>query len=254
MNMVRIIVVEDEKPIQLGIVSMIERMEPDYHVLGSFGNGLEAMRFLNTQAVDVVITDISMPKMDGFELAEHVRKQYPRTHIVILSGFNQFEYVRNALRKGVSDYLVKPVNKKELAQMLQQVRDRMQEEQHQREPEAEAYERKVVSTVKRIIEQAYHREIELSELANQVYLTASYVSFLFRKETGMTITDYIMQLRVTKAKELLLRQLELKTYEVGQAVGYPDAAYFNRLFKKVVGMTPRMYREQTKLSHLPNGS
>ena len=119
------------------------------------------------------------------------------------------------------------------------------------ELEPGAYERKVVSTVKKMIDQSYNREIELSELANQVFLTANYVSFLFRKETGMTITEYMMDLRITKAKELLLTQLELKTYEVGQAVGYPDAAYFNRLFKKVVGTTPRMYREQTQVSHLP---
>jgi two-component system response regulator YesN len=130
--------------------------------------------------------------------------------------------------------------------------DRMDRMLGDMELEPGAYERKVVSTVKKIIEQTYNREIELSELANHVYLTANYVSFLFRKETGMTITEYIIDLRVSKAKELLLNQLELKTYEVGQAVGYPDAAYFNRLFKKVVGTTPRMYREQTQITQLPN--
>ena len=118
MNMIRIIVVEDEKPIRLGIVSMIENMELGVHILGSFGNGMEAVQFLSRQMVDVIITDISMPRMDGFELAEHVRLHYPSTYIVILSGFNQFDYVRNALRSGVSDYLVKPVNKKELYQIL----------------------------------------------------------------------------------------------------------------------------------------
>lgn len=105
---------------------------------------------------------------------------------------------------------------------------------------------KSVETVKRWIAEHYDQPAELSHLAGLVYLTPSYLSKRFKSETGMTITDYLIEVRIKKAKQLLRQANDLKIHEVGSVVGYPDPAYFNKLFKRMVGVTPNEYK---RISH-----
>lgn len=107
-------------------------------------------------------------------------------------------------------------------------------------------ESRVVEKIKAYIREHYQTDIELSRLAEEVFLSPSYLSKLFRTETGETITDFIISCRIARAKELLDEENGLKTYEIGEMVGYPDPAYFNKVFKKVVGMTPREYRDRAR--------
>lgn len=100
-----------------------------------------------------------------------------------------------------------------------------------------------VETVKRWIHGNYDQLAELSSLASMVYLTPSYLSKLFKQETGMTITDYLIEVRIKKAKHLLKTCPDMKIHEIGCKVGYPDPAYFNKLFKRVVGVTPNEYKK-----------
>ncbi|MCM3629601.1 response regulator [Paenibacillus glycanilyticus] len=101
---------------------------------------------------------------------------------------------------------------------------------------------RVIETVKQLIQQDYDKDLELTELSEKVFLNPSYLSTLFKQEMGQTITQYVLQLRMMKAKELLKKRLDLKVYEVGEQVGYPDSIYFNKVFKKMVGITPKEYR------------
>lgn len=101
---------------------------------------------------------------------------------------------------------------------------------------------KSVEVVKRWIEEHYSEQAELSNLAGMVYLTPTYLSKLFKQETGMTITDYLIEIRIKRAKQLLADSSNLKIHEVGHEVGYPDPAYFNKLFKRMVGVTPNEYK------------
>ncbi|MEC0231846.1 response regulator [Paenibacillus alba] len=100
-----------------------------------------------------------------------------------------------------------------------------------------------VYQIKKIIELEYADMLDLNSLAKRVFLTPSYLSKLFRQEAGTTIIEYIISVRMNKAKELLLNQMQLKTYQVGELVGYRDPAYFNKQFKKVVGLTPKEFRD-----------
>lgn len=104
-------------------------------------------------------------------------------------------------------------------------------------------EHRAVETIKAYIQQHYTEEIELQHLADLVYLTPSYLSKLFKTETGETITDYSIAVRIEHAKRLLKGDQGLKTYMVGERVGYPDPAYFNKVFKKMTGKTPKEYRD-----------
>ncbi|WP_249902138.1 response regulator [Paenibacillus sp. PK3_47] len=101
---------------------------------------------------------------------------------------------------------------------------------------------KAVETVKRWVSAHYNQHADLNTLAGMVFLTPSYLSKLFKQETGMTLTDYMIEIRIRKAKQLLKNAPDLKVHEIGTEVGYPDPAYFNKLFKKVVGVTPNEYK------------
>lgn len=111
---------------------------------------------------------------------------------------------------------------------------------------ADKQEKRVVEEVKFYIQRHYTEELELSRLAEVVYLTPSYLSKLFKGETGETITDYLIAVRMERAKALLRDKRAWKTYEVGEQVGYADPAYFNKVFKKIVGCTPKEFRERVR--------
>ncbi|WP_162515348.1 response regulator [Paenibacillus pinistramenti] len=511
---IHIAVVDDEERIRQGLAKLIELTGSDFKVSGTFASAQELLDRLGTFPLDFLITDIKMPQMDGLQLIEQLRRRSPGTRLAILSGFNDFVFARQAIRYGVEDYLLKPVDQKELTELLNRIRDAVEQDKarqevsarerirlllgmnalHLREPVAQEallrleeteelhdryavfllrsetdlsrdglmrftpvwkrscrliewepgqtliiaavnpgeqertvrelgdsllqylpqhhtvrlgvsciqtgagglraayeearaglqyswYERSIkavtmaeglkrsktaadsphiykqidknlrpalelldaerirdiltqwlreveaqrpgwqelteacsvlfellrsdqseadhpaasaagpasggagaqlfipaayphweafsaallarteellrllkenrqenraVETVKVFIQQHYKEELELSRLADAVYLTPSYLSKLFRTETGETITDYIISVRIERAKELLLKEPGLKTYEVGEQVGYADPAYFNKVFKKMAGCTPKEYRERAR--------
>ena len=100
-----------------------------------------------------------------------------------------------------------------------------------------------ISEIKKIIHNEYMDDIGLEEIAEKVCLTSSYVSFIFKKETGCTLVKYLTDYRMKQAKELL-ENSNMKIVDIGKACGYSNQSYFNKLFKNYYGMTPKQYREQ----------
>ncbi|CAM4458107.1 response regulator [Paenibacillus tarimensis] len=246
----KIMLVDDEDVIRLGLGKIISRMDMGAELIGSYANGEEAWEHLSRlqeRELDLLITDIKMPMMDGLTLIEKVRERQLSVHIVVLSGFGEFEYARTALRHGVLDYLLKPVDKEQLYELLIRVGKERNQDSGYREEDGDHY---AVEQVRAILDREYGVPFELERLAEQIGMNASYLSRLFKNKTAMTITDYLIHVRIDKAKSLLLDNPSLKNYEIAQCVGYHDPVYFNKLFKKVVGMTPRDYKER-KSSRLP---
>lgn len=113
------VVVAEDEPIILNNISKKVESSVDYiHVIGKAVNGLKVLELFKTQVPDILITDIEMPGMNGLELIEQVKKKYPSVHIVILSGYNNFEYARAAIQYGVKEYILKPVSQSDLSASL----------------------------------------------------------------------------------------------------------------------------------------
>ncbi|MGG1555581.1 helix-turn-helix domain-containing protein [Paenibacillus ferrarius] len=100
----------------------------------------------------------------------------------------------------------------------------------------------VVENVKAMLETQFASNLSLDIIAKEVFVSPVYLSFLFKQVEGINLTDYITQVRMDKAKQLLLGS-NLKTYEIANRVGYQDEKYFSRLFKKRIGMTPTEFRQ-----------
>lgn len=116
--MIRVLIVEDEPPIQRRTKRMIEHIDEDFHVAAIAGDGEEALEIMRAEHFDVLFTDIRMPVMDGMKLMNQVRRLYPNCAIVVLSGYQDFEYVSTAVRAQAVDYLLKPVAGETLEKLL----------------------------------------------------------------------------------------------------------------------------------------
>jgi two-component system response regulator YesN len=102
---------------------------------------------------------------------------------------------------------------------------------------------RIIHKIRSIVQEGYARELSIAKIAEEVFLTPNYISLIFKKETGETITDYITRIRIGKAKELL-RTTDLKVMEISERVGYENPHYFSTVFKKTVGLHPLKYRSQ----------
>lgn len=241
--MKRVVIIDDEELIRIGMTKLIEESGRNYRVIGAFSNGKEALNTLMNADIDVVITDIRMPEMDGLELIKVVRDMNIDVSFIILSGYSDFEYARTALRYDVKDYILKPIDQNELFACIDKI-DCGNDEDTQLDNELGKGNKRVVDMVKQIIETEYDKNINLTEIANRVYLNPKYLSRMFKKETGLNIIDYLLHVRINMAKQLLRENLDFKVYEVANMVGYTDSVFFNKLFKKLVGMTPKEYKDQ----------
>lgn len=130
--MIRVMVVEDEPPIAQSIQKLTEEYSGQVQVVHIAINGKRALEYLEAHPVDLVFTDIKMPIMTGLELSRRISEAYPDIITVIVSGFQDFEFARTAIRYGVNNYLLKPVSRDAIHEVL----DNVAEELAQREQES----------------------------------------------------------------------------------------------------------------------
>lgn len=129
--MIRVFVVEDEPAAMRALVSVIESKCPDCRIAGTAENGREALDRIRENPPDIVVTDIRMPIMDGLALTEAVRSEFPEIFTILLSGVQEFSYAQKAIRFGVSDYLLKPVQLQQLQGLLTELGRRKADQDRQ---------------------------------------------------------------------------------------------------------------------------
>lgn len=120
--MYQVIVVDDEQVIRNGIRNFINYEIEDFNVLDCFCDGMEAIEFLKTNDIDLVISDIKMTHVSGIELAKYISESKPSAKVILLSGYREFEYARSAIQYGVINYILKPTNFEEFREILNQVK------------------------------------------------------------------------------------------------------------------------------------
>ena len=151
--------------------------------------------------------------------------------VIVLSGYADFEYARQAIKYGVTEYLLKPVDETSLGESIQACIDRIAQQRDL------VQEENVSKRVIAYINAHYQEDIFLDKLAEEFNFSTKYLSSLVKNETGKSFSTYLTDLRLDRAIDLLLHT-DLGIKEIAASVGYSDPRYFHRLFKKHVGKTP----------------
>ena len=112
--MLDVLIVEDESLMRQYLMLNLNAIHKSFRAAGCAGDGIEAVKMLEMKHFDLVITDIKMPHMDGIELTSYIKEKYNDVKVIILSGYDEFDYARSAIRYGAVDYLLKPLNDAEL--------------------------------------------------------------------------------------------------------------------------------------------
>lgn len=246
-------IVDDEKYVRMGIKNDTDWALIGCEVVAEASNGEMALELAGQFRPDLVISDIKMPKMDGIELAGRLLEKYPDTKVIFLTAYNEFEYARQAVRLGVSDYLLKPFHDGELEgaiQRLLHLHPNASAAQAELENEMiplkrkEEIENRYVQAAIEYIEKNYSdKDFSIGKLSESISVSEGHISRLFKAETEISINNYLTRYRIRKSMDFL-KDVQSKVYEVAEKVGYQDIAYFSNTFKKLVGTAPSEYQSK----------
>lgn len=247
--MYNLLLVDDEPIIRRGIKSMTILSDIGIEKTFEASNVDSVFEILSKERMDIVFLDINMPDMDGLTLAGKIKSSYPKIGIVMITGYDYFEYMQRAIRIGVDDYLLKPVNKLDIEQVLKRVMSKLREmninekmKNLLNEASESSNDRDEFNMVCAYTkENMFHIEFSLGKMAQELGFHSNYLSSLFKRIYGIPFQEYIGIKRMEQAKLLLLSK-DIKNFEIAQAIGYDDVNYFITKFKKTYGISPKQFR------------
>lgn len=254
--MYRLLLVDDEAIIIRGIRSFVDFDALSISEVYEASNGEAALALFKEHEPDLILADINMPKMNGLDFSIAVKEIKPDTKIALITGYDYFDYALTALKAGVDDYVLKPVSKTDIQQILQKlIAKRQQDDKHLAVTKIVEDLTKKVDTVddtgyqekiqKEIDDHMNDVDFSLTYLAKQLSLSTSYLSNLFKRLYGQTFQEYMLTTRLERAKILLL-STNMKVYEIASAVGFDDPNYLSSSFKKKYKMSPNQFRDKVK--------
>ncbi|QHQ63284.1 response regulator [Anaerocolumna sedimenticola] len=260
----KVLVIDDEPVHVRGMIKHINWGKLGFDKVVGKHNAAEALRLLQEEPFDLVLTDINMPEISGLELIRRINLFGKQPGIIIVSGYNEFTYAQEAIRLGVCAYILKPVKPEEVEENVLLLAEKKQWNIMERdskvefallndileEPVTDGTERKnlhpVITKILVYIGKNYTRDITVQELAEEFCMNESYLSVLFKKEIGINLSSYMQRYRINRAMELL-KNSDMRISEIAYRVGYQNPCYFTEQFKKVFQITPSEVRKTTYL-------
>jgi two-component system response regulator YesN len=262
--MYRVIIVEDSDWIRKGLEFTVPWQEYGFTVVGSASNGLEGLELVRKRSPDLVIADIKMPQMDGLEMIERLKEGGGRCpEFIVISGFNDFAFARKAILLGAKDYLLKPIDENDLAEVLRRIREslslgdsasrleRLLREQSfdpdfiaffHRLMDASVRKDDLADYAMRRVEERFDTDISLGDIASELHVSESTLGKCFKRASGYSFVEYATMVRIKKALEFLAEPA-CRVGEVSSRVGIADARYFSSIFKRYTGFTPSQFRK-----------
>ncbi|RXM58320.1 response regulator transcription factor [Clostridium tetani] len=251
--MFRIVIADDEDTIRNGLKNLIESYGLNLSVIATAKDGEEAIKVIEEYHPEIILMDINMPFMNGLEVIKDIREKNKEAKIIIISGYSQFEYAKRALELGVFNYLLKPINYRDFKDILIKAMDsyskRMWEISKIKEGKEKIENCKDVGNLalSYIKENFSNNEISLNLVAQQFYISQSYLTRVIKQKTGVSFTDYLNKLRINMAKKLLTDNNNNYTInDISSMVGYSSQHYFSRAFKNYMEISPKNYRNKEK--------
>lgn len=227
----KFLIADDERPARYVLRSSLEGFGFDPGIIQEVTDGVQLVEATREARPDCAFVDVRMPGMDGLAAIEVATASSPATRWVIVSSYAEFEYARSALRLGVTEYLLKPVDTEDLAACL----GRLGLRPVSLENDA------VLGPVIEYLRQNFNADVTVADAAAIAGLSPNYLSTLFHQHVGITISDFLVRLRIGEAGRLI-REEHISVADAARAVGYTDARHFARKFKILMGSPPSRFK------------
>ena len=258
------LIVEDEPLMRSYLFENLSRLSPDFVAAASARDGLDALPHLAQQQFDLLITDIRMPGLDGIALVKRLRDAGNEIPVILLSGYDEFEYARAGLRLNVTEYLLKPLNDDELRKALKKIAEQLDQNAGMvKLPESwspESIQRFISACfaeggseqsllserAAKYIADHFTEAITQTDVAEALGITPAYLSNIFHEEKGESYTKFLTRLRMTQAALLLKTNPELTVQSIAEMTGYVSDKHFISVFKKFFNETPNEYRRSNR--------
>ncbi|MDV3427031.1 MAG: helix-turn-helix domain-containing protein [Bacillota bacterium] len=253
--MYKALIVDDEKHVSQAIIALGEWekysiKEPFYASNGQ--DGLTAMREIRP---NIVFVDMKMPIIDGREFLKLATAEFSDVQYIVISGYNEFELARAALKFSVIDYLLKPIDEDELnsaiGKAICNLNKNSSDELRKNEKQEIKIEVKnentspkyITKEIKHYIDENYFKEITLSMFSDKYHFSKEYLTKIFKEHYDCGIYEYALNMKMSRARELL-RDSEVSINEISLRLGYSNNNYFSKAFKNFHGYSPSKYREK----------
>jgi YesN/AraC family two-component response regulator len=243
----RVLIIEDEIMARRSLEKLLENNFPDIEVVAELGSVSDSVAWLKAhpEAVDTIFMDVELSDGECFEVFRHVEV---KVNVVMTTAYDN--YAVNAFRVRSLDYLLKPIDYVELDRILTQLVKRLRERKPHAQPETvmetgqekNAAENDVVQAVKDYVRVHIRDTIYIGDIAASVFLNEQHLMRIFKRETGVSVLEYITGERLAVSKRLLITTA-LPVNQVALQAGYENYSYFIRLFKRNFGVTPQVYRQ-----------
>lgn len=257
----RLLIVDDEYIILKRLKVSIDWQKLGIETVHTAGSGIDALKIIETEPPDIIITDVSMPELDGITLLKYIHERKLKISVILISGFSEFDYVKKGLDYGCIAYVLKPVDEDELLTAVSKAICTLElnsyspdDKKHQIGTvescvpsavpllsSAEEISNIISKVIQYVNENFADNEMCSKSVAEAFYFTPSYFSRLFSSEMGIHFTQYLTNLRIEKA-EYLMRTTNMRFTDIAKKVGFNNERYFYTTYKRIRGYTPSEYR------------
>ena len=261
----KVLLADDEQIERMALAKRLHKHFGDSLVIWQAADGNEAVRLCFKERCQIVIMDISMPELNGVEAAEQIRRLDEDCEIIFLTAYDEFSYAKRAIAIHALDYLLKPCEEEELTAAMEEAVGRIQkreqfeklhmeqempEETGAEMPEPDLEEEpdepdrlgQAAEKIRRYIRKNYMKDISMQDAARMMNYSDAYFCKLFKQCFDQNFTAYLARFRINEARRLL-QDKNASVREVSMLVGYYDANYFAKVFKRIAGMNPSEYRD-----------
>lgn len=233
--MYRVLLIDDE-PWALKDMEMSFPWEKyGFRVAGAFTKAAEAYHAMRTLRPDVVVTDLRMPGMSGIDLIQQAREDGIQSIFVLLSGVSDFSSAQAAIRCGVVEYALKPLEEEACEALVQRLAGMLDPRSGQENVTVK------MRAIQDYIDANLHKKPTIQTVADAFHISGNTLGRLFRAELNTTFGQYLEQRRMECALQLLQNR-RLSIGEISDSLGYSDQNYFTVCFKRRFSMTPMQYR------------
>lgn len=249
MNDITLLVVDDEPVVRAFIKRFIQSNQLPVNEILEASNGPDAVRLALEYRPDLILMDIRMPGQNGLDASREILAGFPQAKIVMVTAYDEFEYVRTALRTGVEDYLLKPIEHNTLAAMIKKAAQNKADAQSAALTQPTtvrdtAAGHPLVRSVSEYVNDNLDTPLRLDDIAAAVFLSPSHLSRTFRKLAGVSISEFIAGQRLENAVHYL-QNTGMSVTEIAEQLGFSSATYFTAWFRRMTGQPPLQFRKKS---------